>query len=182
MIAAVAGRRIDAESAQPAFPLDRVPRIQRVLVSELKRMGVNALVASAACGADLVALSAARDLGLRRRIVLPGPNLEQFRIESVTDRPGDWGPRFDALVAEADAAGDLIVLDTGGGDQAFTAVNETVLEEASILAETALETICAIVLWEGPDPMRGESDNTAVFANAARRRGIALFEINTLRP
>ena len=60
------------------------------------------LVCSVACGADLVALEAAERLGRRRRIVLPFA-AERFRMTSVTDRPGDWGPMFDRMIAAADA-------------------------------------------------------------------------------
>ena len=45
---------------------------------------------------------------VRRQVVLPFDRTA-FRASSVTDRPGNWGPRFDAVVA-AVATGDLIEL------------------------------------------------------------------------
>jgi hypothetical protein len=70
------------------------------------------LVCSAACGADLIALEAAEQLGVRRRIVLPfaPPPLPQD-ICYVIDRPGDWGAVFDHQIATTSASGDLVVID-----------------------------------------------------------------------
>src|SRR5689334_9119389 len=115
-VIALAGRRIDAPGAEPPrFPLGNVPLVRRRLAALLSAEHAAVLVCSAACGADLIALQEAERLGLRRRIVLPFPP-ERFRKTSVTDRPGDWGPVFDRLVAAAEAAGDLVILHGTGGD------------------------------------------------------------------
>jgi hypothetical protein len=83
-----------------------VPAVRQRLVDMLAAERAAVLVCSAACGADLVALEAAERLGLRRRIVLPFA-AERFRTTSVTDRPGDWGPLFDRMIAAAGAAGEM---------------------------------------------------------------------------
>src|SRR3984957_6214255 len=115
-VIALAGRRIDApDTDPPRFPLQNVPIVRRRLAALFSAEHAEALVCSAACGADLVALEEAERLGLRRRIVLPFPP-ERFRETSVTDRPGDWGPVFDRLVAAAEAAGDLVILQSTGDD------------------------------------------------------------------
>ena len=114
-VAALAGRRIDAPDAKEArFPLANVARVRERIAAVLRQHQVAALVASAACGADLIALDEAARLGARRRIVLPFP-VDKFREKSVTDRPGDWGALYDRLVRDAAQAGDLIVLDTIAG-------------------------------------------------------------------
>jgi len=106
-VVALAGRRIDAPGADPPrFPPERVPAVRQRLVDMLAAERAAVLVCSAACGADLVALEAAERLGLRRRIVLPFA-AERFRTTSVTDRPGDWGPLFDRMIAAAGAAGEM---------------------------------------------------------------------------
>ncbi len=72
MIVALAGRRIDAEAAQTAsFPLANVARVRQELHDLLVKLKPLALVSSAACGADLLALDEAGALGIRRRVVLP---------------------------------------------------------------------------------------------------------------
>jgi hypothetical protein len=114
-VIAVAGRRIDAEDAETArFPLANLPLVRERLTAYLAARGATRIVVSAACGADLLALEAARAAGLPRRIVLPFDR-KTFRTTSVTDRPGDWGRLYDALLAEAAAAGDLIELGLTAG-------------------------------------------------------------------
>jgi hypothetical protein len=176
LIWALAGRRIDGLGMPERFPLDRVPVVREQLRDLLIENGARGLVCSAACGADLVGLQVARDLGLRRRIVLPF-DVEAFRKTSVIDRPGDWGPTFDDLVAEVRQAGDLLVL-TGGPDEdgVYLRANEAILDEALALAGNPGRA-AAVIAWEGQP--RGESDTTHEFAQSARRRGLAVFEALT---
>ena len=97
MIVALAGRRIDKPDADaPRFPLTGVDLVRGRLHHLLSEKKVTTFVCSAACGADLLALAAARDLGIRRRVILPFTR-ERFRVTSVVDRPGDWGPLFNAV-------------------------------------------------------------------------------------
>lgn len=111
---ALAGRRIDAPDAEtPRFPLANVPLVRDRLRAFFVERGAGTLVCSAACGADLVALEAAKSLGMRCRIVLPF-DPARFRQTSVTDRPGDWGPTYDRLVETARREGDLVVLEGAG--------------------------------------------------------------------
>src|SRR5450432_2011251 len=93
MIIALAGRRVDPVHAkQQRFPAasKNVEIVRERIRIILQTEGATVLVSSAACGADLLALSEAGALGLRRRVVLPYDRKE-FRATSVTDRPGEWG-------------------------------------------------------------------------------------------
>jgi hypothetical protein len=137
-----------------------------------------ALVCSGACGADLLALDAAGELGLRRRMVLPFEPA-RFRAGSVTDRPGLWGPLFDQTVAQIEAAGDLVVLGHAGNlDEAYVAVNRAIFDEAARLAHTDPDgRVRAVVVWEGRS--RGPGDLTDSFAREARVRGLDVVEILT---
>jgi len=111
MILAVAGRRIDGSDAKDShFPLHNVDLVRQRMRSLLHASAATTMVSSAACGADLIALSEARELTLRRRIILPFAR-DRFRITSVADRPGNWGPLYDEILDEAEASGDLIVLE-----------------------------------------------------------------------
>jgi hypothetical protein len=151
-VVALAGRRIDAAGTHPPrFPSEAVATVRQRLVDLLSENGTVALVCSAACGADLLALEAAEQLGLRRRIVLPFPP-ERFRQTSVVDRPGEWGPLFDRLVAAATAAGDLVVLPSNNGDDeaAYVAANKAIIREAEALArDYDTRRRLAVVVWEG---------------------------------
>src|SRR5882757_8992673 len=91
-VLALAGRRIDApETEPPRFPLKNVPMVRERLAALLAAEHAEALVCSAACGADLIALEEAERLGLRRRIVLTFPP-NRFCVASLTDRPGNGCP------------------------------------------------------------------------------------------
>ena len=89
-VLAVSGRRIDEEGAkEQRFP----PGNEALVAARLRDMMVfataRAVVCSAACGADILALEIAAQLGLARRVVLPFGR-EQFRSTSVADRGEDW--------------------------------------------------------------------------------------------
>lgn len=138
---------------------------------------VTALVSAAACGADLIALTVASDLGLRRRIVLPFKK-SRFRETSVADRPGDWGSIFDNVTAEVEAVGDLLILDDVGEDEkAYEATNIAIFDEAKLLSIKTGTPLFAVVVWDGMS--RGQGDLTASFANEARLRAILVDEIMT---
>jgi hypothetical protein len=185
-VIALAGRRIDApEAPTPRFPLASVPLVRERLRALLAERQVQALVCSAACGADLVALEAAGELGLRRRVVLPFDAVK-FRGTSVTDRPGDWGPLYDRVTEAVWQAGDLVEIEGAGeGAAAYGAANERIVEEALGLAgvrpgsnAVAFRTALGVIVWEGQS--RGPDDATEQFATSARRRGLEVAEVLTV--
>jgi hypothetical protein len=184
-VAALSGRRIDpADSTTARFPLENTDAVFRALLERFKSRGVTVLVSSAACGADLLGLEAARELGLRRVVVLPfSPT--KFRQVSVIDRPGGvdrWGPAFDRQLTEIAGKDprDLIVLATAdtSNSSAYSATNERILEKAMEIAKTSKSEPVAIVVWDGA-PRPGD-DLTAHFAKSARERGVSVVEIPTL--
>jgi len=178
-IIALAGRRIDAPGAPPRFPATAEKAVAERIRSFLAAHNAAALVGSAACGADLIAQEQARALGLERHVVLPF-DPAKFRETSVTDRPGNWGPRYDAIL-EATPATAVHVLERTGDDDAYAAVNAALLDQATVLAgdapEGALRPVLAVIVWEGST--RGDGDLTADFAARARSRGIPVSEILT---
>jgi hypothetical protein len=179
MIIALAGRRIDAPDAKShRFPntrenIDAVRiRIRNLLRSE----GATVLVSSAACGADLLALSEAGGLGLRRRIVLPF-DPERFRKTSVTDRPGEWGPLYDAEIEQAQKNGDLLLVHAVSDDSAYAETNHVIVDEALALGQQFQRPVTAVLVWEGKS--RGEGDLTEEFGAYARQRGVRVVDVNT---
>ncbi|WP_448204974.1 hypothetical protein [Azospirillum sp. sgz302134] len=147
--------------------------MRRRLADLLAGERAEALVCSAACGTDLIALEEAERLGLRRHIVLPFAP-ERFRESSVVDRPGDWGPLFDRLIAAATASGDLVVLDDAGGtdDDAYAAANAAIIREAEALGKAAPEDgprrMLAVIVWEGtPRPGTDATDGLRAIAAGA---------------
>ena len=191
MIIALAGRRIDASDADvPRFPLQNVELVRARLRAAFETLAADTLVCSASCGSDLLALSVAGELGMRRHIILPYDR-DRFRRTSVTDRPGDWGRSFDEICADADATGSLITLDTAStDDKAYIATNTRILEEVVALAQADTDEqvesggqritsgdALAVVVWEGKT--RGNDDVTSAFADRARDFGLSVVEILT---
>ena len=182
----LAGRRIDAVGATPPrFPLARLTDTTIDVHTMLRRRRPAVVVSAAACGADLIALAAARTLGIRRRIVLPFAPA-RFRAESVVDRPGDWGDLFDEMIGKAEKAGDLVILSDGAKlADPFTATNERLIAEAFALSgempkpRVAKGRLCGVIVWEGRP--RGAGDYTQAFAELARGKGIFVEEVLTGR-
>ncbi|MEO8661892.1 MAG: hypothetical protein ABI693_25725 [Bryobacteraceae bacterium] len=173
MVIALAGRRIDAEGAEPRFPAANAAQVKSRIASALEELGARALVSSAACGADILGQEAARDARLTRRVVLPFARHE-FRKTSVADRGGDWAARFDRLMEDVET----IVLDFDpGAEGAYAAANHAILDEAVAMATDFEQMVTALIVWNGQS--RGEDDLTKAFADEARRRGMQLVEVLT---
>ena len=182
MIIALAGRRVDALDAEyPRFPLKNVEIVGMNIRRLLEQLKPKALVCSAACGADLLALAAARELNIRHRLILPSPK-PLFRASSVVDRPGDWGELFDSIYEEAAARDDVIIVSDNADDEAaYTVANEKIVAEALSMARVYKEDVGqvrAVIVWNGVS--RGNDDVTVQFAELAKRQGIQTMEIKTI--
>jgi hypothetical protein len=178
MIIALAGRRIDSTDAnETRFPLQNVEKVRIKIREIFTKTAATTLVSSSACGADLIALSEAGKLGLRRRVVLPFER-QHFRESSVADRPGDWGDVYDQAMDSVESAGDLIILDDEEGEEAYSAANCVILDEALRLSNEDKEPISAVLVWDGRS--RGKRDLTEGFGIEARKRGLAVEDVSTL--
>jgi hypothetical protein len=168
MILALAGRRLDAVDAkQQRFPAENVDMVRERIRSLLQMQSAVALVGSAACGTDLLALSKASKLGLRSRVVLPCGR-EKFRTTSVTDQQGDWGPLYDKLLNEVEKSGDLIVIHANPEDTAYGETNQSILDEALLLGRQLTDRVTAVLVWDGKS--RGQRDVTEKFGIYARNK------------
>lgn len=177
-VIALAGRRIDPDAEASRFPLAAVPLVRQRIADLLRDENAAALACSAACGADLIALEEAGRLGLHRRVVLPFAP-ERFRETSVTDRPGDWGPIFDRVIAAAAGAGDLVVMDAGSGDAAYALANAAIIAAAQALADDAAAPLrpIGVIVWEGA--AREGTDATADFRSLAEAAGFEGRSVST---
>jgi hypothetical protein len=178
-VAAVAGRRIDAPNApESAFPERFVPRVSAEIARLLAARSIGKVVASAACGADILALEAALELGARIRIVLPFER-ERFRETSVVDRGGDWGARYDRVLDAAQAQGDVVTLEPaeGGDDAAYGRATARIIEEAQRLARESKGAALAIAIWN--EKPRASADATQDFLTLAARAGMETLAVPT---
>lgn len=182
----LAGKRIDAaDSETPRFPLEHVDAVKAEIRELFRRVMPQALVCSAANGADLLGLDVARELRIPAYVVLPFDR-EQFREISVVDRRGEWGPLFDELVDKAEREGRLTVMDsTGDNHDAYLDAVITMLDKAAELSGRAADgqpasspgTVTAVVVWNGES--RGSRDVTLYFMSEAQKRGFASDTIST---
>lgn len=178
MILALSGRLVDRPgTAEVRFPLANVANVGRAIKALFRNRHVTGLVSSAACGADLIALSEAGSLRLRRRVILPFGRAA-FRETSVVSRPGEWGALYDRILDEVDNAGDLIVLQNEAGDRAYSAASDEILRQATALARDANEAAFAALVWDGAP--RGEDDLTAEFGAKAARLGLPVMHLTTI--
>jgi hypothetical protein len=182
----LAGKRIDAEDSDtPRFPLEHADAVKEQMRTLFRRLKVQALVCSAANGADLLALEVARDLHIPAYVVLPFDR-ESFRESSVVDRPGAWGSLFDDLVDDVERQGRLIVMEqVGDNHNAYLDAVIAMLDKAAELSgrmadgqpATSPGTVTAVAVWNGES--RGSRDVTVYFINEAKERGFAPHEIET---
>jgi hypothetical protein len=182
VIVALAGRRIDGADADvERFPHRDQADVRGRLLQLFVERQVDTLVCAAACGADLLALDAASELGLRRRIVLPF-SPARFRETSVIDRPGPWGALFDRIVTEVEASGDLVTLGLDEHPEAAYATNNrAILDEALMVAAPTNDpaaSVLAVIVWD--QVSRGPDDMTADFGREAMLRGLTVLEVPTL--
>src|SRR5262249_45959224 len=145
MVIALAGRRIDSTASKARrFPLENVPMVERRLDDLFERLVASELISSAACGADLVALTVAANRRMRRRVVLPF-SAEKFRATSVTDRPGHWGPVYDRVLTELVAADGVVTLKgANAGNEAYRAATAAILGEAATRARDSNADVVAV--------------------------------------
>jgi|HubBroStandDraft_2_1064218.scaffolds.fasta_scaffold58491_1 hypothetical protein len=178
MIIALAGRRVDAaDEKQRRFPSENVDIVRERIHAMLLTQCAVALVGSAACGADLLALSEAGKLGLRRSVVLPFGR-ENFRTTSVTDRPGDWGALYDQQLNDVEKSGDLLVVHEKSDDKAYAEANHAIVDKALSLGQELRDRVAAVLVWDGKS--RGERDLTEEFGFYARGKSIPVIEVMTL--
>lgn len=177
MLIAFAGRRVDAPNAPtPRLPLACIDVLAQRLRDVFLDAHATELVSSAACGADLVAIRVARELGMAFAIVLPF-DIDTFAETSVTDRPGDWLHQYQEACADASARGALIVLGAKRGDDAaYALANERIVSEAT--SRAANGGALAVIAHEGAS--RGADDMTEGFARLARAAGMDVMRVSTL--
>lgn len=179
-VVAVAGRRIDAAGTDPPrFPLDSRDRVRSALEEFFRVHRARAVICSAACGADLLALEAARSLRVRTRIVLPFPAAVFYRT-SVGDRPGGWKTLYEDLITDARRRDDLVELglSESQSEHAYAEATQRIVDEAVLLAGELSAKALALAVWEGA--RRPGTDATQDFLERSSRAGMTTHSVMTL--
>jgi hypothetical protein len=177
-VLALAGRRIDSAGAEePRFPAGNEAMVAVRLRNMMISAASEAVVCSAACGADILALEAAAQLGLGRRVVLPFSR-EQFRETSVADRGEAWGRRFDAILQQMPSE-DILELNLAGrSTEAYATANAKIIDEAAGWASMTGRRTLAMVVWNGSS--RDGTDLTDGFRRLAVERKLEVIPVPTL--
>ena len=152
-VIALAGRRIDpADSTIARFPLANLNRVRDEIRLAMTEVTARAIVCSAACGADLLALEVAGQLGLEQHVVLPY-SVSRFRTTSVVDRPGPWGAMYDDVIAKATATARLIRLQSDLDEtEAYSAATARIIAVADQLSRSRGSDAAipvALLVWDG---------------------------------
>ena len=96
-----AGHMVDVPGrSEPRFPAALAPAVDVAIRERLARLHQPIVYASAACGADLICIEAALDVGAEVNIVLPFDR-DDFLRTSVAVGGGVWVDRFDRALARA---------------------------------------------------------------------------------
>ena len=152
-----------------------MPAVRHAVEATFRRLRIETIVCSAACGADLLALDAAQALDIEAHVVLPF-DPDRFRAMSVVDRPGDWGRLYDTAMAKARASDRLTVLPGpfATDSAAFSAATHELLRRAH---ELGGHDALAIAIWD--ERTRPGEDFTGEFVQLARGEGLVLTSVLT---
>ena len=155
-IVVFAGHMIDdARRAVPRFPASLEAAVRRELQTRLPALAPAAVYASAACGADLLCLEIARELGAETHVVLPFPAAD-FRRVSVDFASASWGERFERALAAASSVTVTSDHYASGSAATFEYANLVLTGGARLRAQqldTSLEALAVCDLEA--DPRRG---------------------------
>ena len=170
------GHLIDAPGRPtPRFPPDDENKVQEEIRGHFEQLRPAAVYGSAACGADILCLECARELGSDLYIVLPFP-ADEFRRKSVDLWPDNvWGKRFESLL---DDASDVLVISQRPppvGESIYAYNNLIVTGLAKLRARLLDTRLHGIAVWDGK-PAAGEGGTGSV-VSLWRRHGVPLTQV-----
>ncbi|MFO1406223.1 MAG: tetratricopeptide repeat-containing protein [Steroidobacteraceae bacterium] len=158
----------------PRFPPELEPVVRRLLRERFSALRPLAVYGSAACGADILGLEVAHELGAEIHVVLPFPPSE-FREASVEIVAGDWGERFDRLLGLAATVTVTSDHRASGSTATFEYGNLVMTGLARLRAEVLDTTLIGFAVW---DPVaNGLPGGAASMVGAWRERGIVVDEL-----
>ena len=165
---------------QPERPTPRFPTASEAVVRDVIRTRLTALqpvaaYGSAACGADILCLELARELGAETHIVLPFPPAE-FRRASVDFAAGDWSERFERVIAVADSVTICSDHHARGSVATFDYANQ-ILTGMGVLRAQLLDTDLRALAVCDPSAS-GMPGGAAALAALWQERGLAVEHVH----
>ena len=169
------GNMVDLPDREiPRFPPELEPVVRRLLSERFAALRPFAVYGSAACGADILGLEVAHELGAEIHVVLPFPP-DEFREASVDIVPGDWGARFDRLLGLATTVTVTSDHRASGSTATFEYANLVMTGLARLRAERLDTTMIGFAVWD-PEAS-GRPGGAASLVGAWRERGIVVDEL-----
>jgi class 3 adenylate cyclase len=147
-VLAFTGHMIDGpDSRAPRFPAAIEEAVREAVGQHLAALQPTAVYGSAACGADILCLEAARALGCETHIVLPFPAAE-FRRSSVDFAGGNWGERFEQALAAADSVTIASDHRASGSAATFEYANLIITGMGALRAEALDTGLRGLAVWD----------------------------------
>jgi hypothetical protein len=137
-VIAFVGHMIDSPGRAPRFPAALAPAVGMAIRSQLARLHKPIVYTSAACGADLLLIEAALDMGAEVNIVLPFDR-QDFVRTSVAVGGEAWSGRFDNAMERATRV-IFATEEAHLGDDSLFEHAAMLLEGFAILRASQLET------------------------------------------
>ena len=170
------GNMIDQpDRPSPRFSRAMEPAVRAALRERLTAIAPLAAYGSAACGADLLCLEIARELGGETHVVLPFPPAE-FRRASVDFAAGDWGERFDRALAAADSVTVASDHRASGSAATFEYANLILTGLGKLRAQVLDTSLRALAVWD-PEA-RGAAGGSASLVSLWEERGFAVDHVH----
>jgi class 3 adenylate cyclase len=136
---------------------------------------------SAACGADLLVLELAREMGAQTHVVLPFPAAD-FRRESVDFAGGDWGLRFEQALARAQSVTVASDHRASGSAASYEYANLLLTGMGQLQAQLLDTQAVGLAAWDPAAP--GAAGGAASLVALWKRRGLEVHAValDRLRP
>jgi len=169
------GHMLDAPGrARPRFPAAIEATVREAIRARLAALQPFAAYGSAACGADLLCLEVARELGAETHIVLPFPPTA-FRRTCVDFAGGDWGDRFERALASADSVTIASDHAASGSVATYEYANLILTGMGSLRAQLVQTDLRALAVWDPSAP--GLPGGAAALAALWQAHGLAVEQV-----
>lgn len=166
---AFSGHLTDAPGrASPRFPEPRTRAVAVAVRAKLKELRPERVIGSAARGADLIVLEAARSLGVPTEIVLPFAPQDFAALSVLQPDCPEWTQRFEAALANADKLWTLSGTRREAEALSFELANRVILGRLAECSEDGVDS-GILAVWDGR-PGDG-AGGTASFLALARDAG-----------
>jgi len=133
------------------FPMELEAAVAAAVRQRLEVLRPLAAYGSAACGSDILCLEAMLDLGGETHIVLPFPPAE-FHRASVDFAPGQWGERFERVLAAASSVTVTSDHRARGSRATFEYANFILTGMARLRAQVLQTELRGLAVWDGKPP------------------------------